>query len=107
MLQAGRLRVRDPMWSIIFSIYVIIRAAVGQGLIQTVTEMSTGSRKIFLGSRARPVRKTDSLTAIQSNLESRQYVIINISKILYFSILLHCIVQKVLRLCCRLRAALL
>jgi hypothetical protein len=35
------------------------------GFTRPLTEMSTISRKImFLGSRARPVRRTDGLTAI-------------------------------------------
>jgi hypothetical protein len=31
---------------------------------QPLTEMSTSGRKMFLGSKERPVRKTDYLTAI-------------------------------------------
>jgi hypothetical protein len=46
------------------SYYLIIPAALGLG-VYSVTEMNTRSRKImFLGSRARLVRKADNLTAI-------------------------------------------
>jgi hypothetical protein len=48
-----------------FLIYVILPAAPGPGLTHPVTEMSTRRRKtIVLGSRARPVRRADSLAAI-------------------------------------------
>jgi hypothetical protein len=49
-----------------FSICLIRPAALGEGgFTQPLTEMSTRSRKImFLGSRARPVRRADNLTSI-------------------------------------------
>jgi hypothetical protein len=44
----------------LYSIYLIIPAALGPGFTQLLTEMSTTSREIiFLGSRARPVRRAD------------------------------------------------
>jgi hypothetical protein len=48
-----------------FSIYLILPAALGLvGFNQPLTEMSTRNIKIiFLGSRARPVRGADNLTA--------------------------------------------
>jgi hypothetical protein len=64
MLQAGRSRVRDPMRLMNFSIYLIRPAALGPGVTQPQTEMSTRSRKMFLGSRARPGRKADNFIAI-------------------------------------------
>jgi hypothetical protein len=50
----------------IFSIYLILSAALGPEVYtQPLTEMSTRSRKImFLGSKERPVRRADNLTAI-------------------------------------------
>jgi hypothetical protein len=48
-----------------FSIYLILPAALGLGFTQLLKEMSTRSRrKMFLGSRARPVRRADNLTAM-------------------------------------------
>jgi hypothetical protein len=45
--------------------YLILSAALGPGVTQPITEMSTGRRKIkFLGSRARPVSRADKLAAI-------------------------------------------
>jgi hypothetical protein len=49
----------------VFSIYLILPAALGPGVTQNLTEMSTRSRKrMYLGSRARPACRADSLTAI-------------------------------------------
>jgi hypothetical protein len=64
LLQEGRLRVRETMtW--IFSIYLILQAILGPEVYPASNRMSTRSRKImFLGSRARPVRRADKLTAI-------------------------------------------
>jgi hypothetical protein len=54
-----------PKGKMIFSSDLIFPAALGPGIYSAVTEMSTRSRKImFLGIRARLVRKADSLTAI-------------------------------------------
>jgi hypothetical protein len=65
MLQAGRSSVRFPIRSLVFSIYLILGAALGPAVTQPPTEMSTRSRRVmFLGSRVRPVCKADSLTAI-------------------------------------------
>jgi hypothetical protein len=48
-----------------FSIDLILSAALGPGIIQLLTEMSIGSRKImFLGSKAWPVSRAVNLTAI-------------------------------------------
>jgi hypothetical protein len=51
------------------------------GFTQPLTEMSTGNIKIimFLGSKVRPVRRADNLTASVSRL-SRQCGILNISQ---------------------------
>jgi hypothetical protein len=49
----------------IISINIILPAALGPGFTKPLTEMSTRCRKImFLGSRARPVRRADNLAAI-------------------------------------------
>jgi hypothetical protein len=56
MLQAGMSRVRVPMRSLDFSIYLILPAA-----LWPLTEVSTG---IFLGGKGRPASKADSLNAI-------------------------------------------
>jgi hypothetical protein len=53
-----------PYEMIFFSIYLILPAALGLGFTLPLTEISTRSRKMFVGSRARPVRLTDNLTAI-------------------------------------------
>jgi hypothetical protein len=64
MLQAGRSRVRDRV-NDFFSIYLILPDALGPGVYSVVTEMNTSTRKrMFLGSRARPVRRAENLTAI-------------------------------------------
>jgi hypothetical protein len=55
MLQAGRSLVR-------FNLPNLSSHSVVLGFTQPVTEMST--RKIFLGNKARPVRKADNLTTI-------------------------------------------
>jgi hypothetical protein len=48
-----------------FSIYLILRAALRPlEFTQPLIEMSTISRKIFLGSKALPVRRANKLTAI-------------------------------------------
>jgi hypothetical protein len=48
-----------------FSVYLILSVSLGPGVTQPVTEMSIRNRKIvFLWSRARPVPKAESLTAI-------------------------------------------
>jgi hypothetical protein len=47
-----------------FSIYLILPAALGPVFTQPLTEMNTRSRKMFLGSRARPTRKADILADI-------------------------------------------
>jgi hypothetical protein len=49
----------------IFSIYLILPAALGPEFTQPVTEISTRSRKImFLVSGELPIRRADNLTAI-------------------------------------------
>jgi hypothetical protein len=48
-----------------YSIYLILPAATGSGFTQPITEMSTRSRKMFLGSRLRPVRRAHNLTSIR------------------------------------------
>jgi hypothetical protein len=64
MPQAGMSRVRDPLRLMnFFSVGVIHPVAVGPGVTYPLTEMK--SRKImFLGSRARPMRKTHKLSDI-------------------------------------------
>jgi hypothetical protein len=80
MLQDKRSRVRDPIILMNFSIYLIIPATLHMEFANYQTEMSTRSRKIMLlGSRARPVRKTNNLTVICEPL-SRQCGIHNISQ---------------------------
>jgi hypothetical protein len=64
-LQAGRPWVRDPMKRMIFVDLNNPCARTRRwGVTQPLTDMSTRSRKMFLRSRARPVRKADNLTAI-------------------------------------------
>jgi hypothetical protein len=65
MLQAGRSRVRDPMTLIFFSIYLILPAALGPGVHSAFNRNEYQKQEImFLGSRARSVRRVDKLTAI-------------------------------------------
>jgi hypothetical protein len=63
MLQAVRSRVRIPMRSLDFSIYLILPAALcmALGSAQPPTEMST---KNFPGGKGRPAPGADNLTAI-------------------------------------------
>jgi hypothetical protein len=64
-----------------FPIDLILPAALGHGFTQSVREMSTRSRKImFLGGKARPVRRAGNLAAICEPTVSRQYVILKISQ---------------------------
>jgi hypothetical protein len=59
ILEAGRLRVRDSMMSMLFFIYLSTYPGVYSA------EMSTGRRKqMSLWSKARPARKTDNFTDI-------------------------------------------
>jgi hypothetical protein len=48
-------------------IYPILRPHLALGFTQPLTEMSTSNIKLimFLGSKARPVRRADNLTAIR------------------------------------------
>jgi hypothetical protein len=49
----------------LFSIYLILQPHQALGFTQPLTDMSTREKKkMFMGSRARPVRKADNLTAI-------------------------------------------
>jgi hypothetical protein len=61
-----RSRVREPMtWINFFSIYLIIPASLGPGVHSASNRNEyQKQRKMFLGSRARPVRTADNLTAI-------------------------------------------
>jgi hypothetical protein len=52
----------DEVTESFFSIYLILPVALQ--FTQPLTEMSTRSRKMFLGSRALLARKADNLTAI-------------------------------------------
>jgi hypothetical protein len=62
MLQAGRSLVLFPMKSLVFSIDVILPAALSTlGSTQPLTEMSTRN---LPGGIGRPARKADNLTAI-------------------------------------------
>jgi hypothetical protein len=48
-----------------FSIYLILLAALGSGVYSASNRNEYNMQKImFLGSRARPVRRTDNITAI-------------------------------------------
>jgi hypothetical protein len=48
----------------LFQLTLMLPAALGPGVSQPLTEMSTRSRKImFLGSKVRPVRRADNFTA--------------------------------------------
>jgi hypothetical protein len=59
MLQAGMSRVRLPMRSLDFSIYLILAAALWS--TQSLTEMSARNIR---GGKGRPAREADNLTAI-------------------------------------------
>jgi hypothetical protein len=62
-----RLRVRHPMRWMNFSIYIILSATLGPGDYSACNRNEYQKQKIimFLGSRALPVLKTDSLRAIR------------------------------------------
>jgi hypothetical protein len=82
MLQAWRSWVRDSiMNAFFFSIYLILPAALGPGVYSASNrnEYQKQKKNIFMWSRARPVRKADSLNAICESL-SRQCRILNISQ---------------------------
>jgi hypothetical protein len=59
MLQAGRSQVRDPMKSLnFFLIYLILPAVLGPGVYSASNRNEyQRQKKMFLGSRAWPVRK--------------------------------------------------
>jgi hypothetical protein len=58
-------RVRYPIKLIIFSIHLILPAALGPGVYSACSRNEYQNRRmLFLGSRARPVRRADDLTAI-------------------------------------------
>jgi hypothetical protein len=48
----------------IFLTYLIFPASLGPDFTQPLTEMSARNRKQFLGSRERPARNANSITAI-------------------------------------------
>jgi hypothetical protein len=50
--------------NVFFSIYLILPAALGPGVYSASNRNEYEKQKMFLGSRARPVRKVDNLTAI-------------------------------------------
>jgi hypothetical protein len=54
------------MGSLNFFIYLILPAALGAGVysVSSRNEYPKQKKKIFLGSRAQPVREADNLTAI-------------------------------------------
>jgi hypothetical protein len=58
MLQAGRSRVLIPMRSLIFSLYLILTAATSPGVYYASNRIEY--HKIFLGSKARPLRNADN-----------------------------------------------
>jgi hypothetical protein len=64
-LQAGRSRVRYSTRSLVSSIYTILLAALDPGAYSASNRNEYQKQeKMFLGSRGRPVRETDNLTAI-------------------------------------------
>jgi hypothetical protein len=64
-MQAGRPRVRVPMRSLnCFKLPNSSSRTMALGLTQPLTEMSTRNHKMFLESRARPMRKADNFTVI-------------------------------------------
>jgi hypothetical protein len=65
MLQATRSRIRDPMRSLNFPIYLRIQPALGPWVYSASNRNEYQNLKnMFLGSRERPVRRTDNLAAI-------------------------------------------
>jgi hypothetical protein len=66
MLQARKSRVLDPIRrTIFFLIYQILPAALGPGVCSASSRNYYQKQiKIFMESRARPVSRADSLTAI-------------------------------------------
>jgi hypothetical protein len=65
MLQAGRSQFRDPMRSLIFSnLSNPSSPALGPGVYSTSNRNEDQKRRMFLGSRGRPMRKADKLIAI-------------------------------------------
>jgi hypothetical protein len=66
MLQSGRSRVRFPMISFnVFQFTYPFQPQYGPGVYSTSNRNGYQKQKImFVGSRARPVRKTGNLTAI-------------------------------------------
>jgi hypothetical protein len=64
MLQARRSRVRVSIRSLIFSIYVILSAALSPGFYLAFNRNEYQKQKMFMASRAPPAHKDDKLTAI-------------------------------------------
>jgi hypothetical protein len=66
MLQAERSRVRVPMRSLnLFLIYLILKAALGSGVYSASNRNEyQKQKKMILGSKVRPARNADNLTAI-------------------------------------------
>jgi hypothetical protein len=65
MLQVGRWRVQDPdVVNKFFSIYLIPPAVLGPIIYSASNRNEYQKQKNFLGSKARPVRSADNLTAI-------------------------------------------
>jgi hypothetical protein len=50
-----------------FSIYLILPAALGSGVYSASNRMSTRNIKMILGSKARPVRRADRLDNVGSS----------------------------------------
>jgi hypothetical protein len=65
----------------IFSLFLILSAALGPGYTQLLTKMSIRSRIMFLGSRALPVRRADKLARAHIAVTEGGIMMVNMSSI--------------------------